>query len=52
MFCPRIVRQAMSTAAPRADGTDMLYGREIPDRSAALYRTEWGKRKKNRFTPS
>jgi hypothetical protein len=36
MFAPGIARQAMRTAAPRADGTDMLYGREIPDRSAAL----------------
>jgi hypothetical protein len=41
----------MCTAAPRADGTDMLYGR-YPDRTAALYQTEWGERKKNRFTPS
>jgi len=30
-----MLRQAMCTAAPRADGADMLYGR-YPDRSAAL----------------
>jgi hypothetical protein len=36
MFAPGKSRQAMRTAAPRADGTDMLCGREIPDRTAAL----------------